>query len=86
MYFFIIRGDFFSFMTMCKKIYAEKSWGTSKKLVKDGGGLKRNRGTGFQDKIFTNFLFTLFTTNTKEEHYGEGQDQNVVVAVNDDVS
>ena len=49
-------------------------------------GLKRNRGTGFQDKIFTNFLLTLFTTNTKEEHYGEGQDQNVVVAVNDDVS
>lgn len=58
-----------------------------KKLVQDGGGLKRNRGTGFQDKIFTNFLFTLFTTSTKEENYGEGQDQNVVVvAVNEDVS
>ena len=67
----------------------KKVGGHQKKLVQDGGGLKRNRGTGFQDKIFTNFLFTLFfTTSTKEENYGEGQDQNVVVvvAVDEDVS
>jgi hypothetical protein len=59
---------------MCKKKFMQKKvGGHQKKLVQDGGGLKRNRGTGFQDKIFTNFLFTLFTTSTKEENYGEGQ-------------
>jgi hypothetical protein len=43
-------GDFFSFMTMCKKIMQKKLGDIKKKLGKMGGD------TDFQDKSFTNFL------------------------------
>jgi len=59
----VFRGDFFSFMTMCKKIMQKKVGDIKKKQPSSSTVVHSNGGdTDFQDKSFTNFLWFRFTT------------------------